>query len=106
MSLTLPEARAEFIRAAIPVVDLNGEGPGFRAFCPACPGEIRVTLDSDGLVTHECANGCDRIRIGHALHFKAPAAKVGQPVPPVASGPTRPARPDRYAGRRPDIDAL
>jgi hypothetical protein len=108
--LTLDEARAEFDRAGLTTVDLNGHGPGFLGLAPCCGGEVTVTLDDNDRVVHSCSNGCALEDIGRELYFRAnvpyTVEGVGQVGHAIGVGPGGPPYADRYEGRVIDVRAM
>lgn len=67
---TLEDFRARFADADLAPVDINGDGPGFEAMCPTCPGTLRVFVDDGGRIQYECPSGCGRDQITDAIEFR------------------------------------
>lgn len=66
---TIEDFRARFADAGLAPVDLNGDGAGFGAMCPACPGTLRVFVDGNGRIEYDCPSGCGRDQITHGIEF-------------------------------------
>lgn len=83
-ALTLDEARAEFAAAGLATCDLNGDGPGFVGLCPACPGQVTVTLDDAGSAVHTCSK-CDGSRLADELHYRTSRVIAKHEHPPTSA---------------------
>jgi hypothetical protein len=112
MSLpTINEFRWAFETHGYPVVDLNGDGPGFQTRCPRCSDTLRVFLDENERPKMYCPTGCTFSRIADVIQAEpvggfAAVEAVGGVTGIIESGTSLVAPVDRYSGRRVDLGAL